>query len=167
MKQAMTRLYQRLAAKLTPSMRAVALTAAILTLGVFLTILFGESVLAGNLDNLKKAAGARLSEQGANYLKEHWIPESTDCKKISDIGGWYWAVTYQDGFAVFNCFRKCRGTYNTASYFLGLATKEDCDSWYKDRAGNQYSLCFPRDAQTLVSIHGPVIAVQRLSECRE
>lgn len=123
-------------------------------------------VLADVVDDLQRQSGGRLSDEGADYLRRNWVAHSEPCRKVSDVGGWFWGVTYGDRFEVFNCFRKCRGTEEVAKYFLGISDG-DCDSFSQDGSGRRSQVCFPRDAGALVERHGAVIAISRRNECRE
>jgi hypothetical protein len=131
-----------------------------------------RNVRADAVDDLRIAAGNRLSDKASTFFREgcpnciHWVQHTEPCRKVSDVGGWWWAATCADGFVVYNCFRKCRGTNEVAYYFLGLNVQGDCDAWSK-RYGRANRICFPRDAQALANAHGPIIAIRRLGECRE
>jgi hypothetical protein len=135
-------------------------------IGAVLLTMIASSVLADVVDDLQRRSGGRLSNQGANYLRRNWIAHSEPCRKVSDVGGSFWAITYGDGFEVYNCFRKCRGTEEVASYFLGIA-QGDCDSFTQDGAGRRQKVCFPGAAGTLVQQHGAAIAIGRRNDCME
>jgi hypothetical protein len=113
------------------------------------------------LDQLKVQSSGRLSPQGVTFLRENWVIHSEPCLSIGKAGGWIWAATYTDGFMVYTVVRNCRGTFEIATYFLGLSSG-DCDSWYMDASGNQKHVCFPGDARNLFSLHGAIVAIQRM-----
>jgi len=127
----------------------------------------GHAYAEDSVDYLEQIGGGRLGLAGAAFLRENCVLASVPCKRVSAIGGWWWAAKYSDGPVVFNCFRKCRGSCDTALYVLGVNTDTDCHAWFGDAAGRRRQLCFPRDALALTKQHGPLLAIQRLKECWE
>lgn len=114
---------------------------------------------------LKKYAGGRLSTAGAAFLRSHWITHREPCNSLSAVGGSLWVATYADGSEISNCFWKCQGSEEVASYFLGLSSGH-CDSWFEDPSGRRVRVCLPDSGRSLVSQHGPVVAIDRGDECR-
>lgn len=108
---------------------------------------------------LYQSAHNRLSKKGAQFLRRNFVPHTEPCRSISDVGGWVWRCTHSDGFATYNCFRKCRGTIEAARLFLGLTEDEDCDSFTMIN-GNKRTVCYPRQASQIVRAHGTVIAIE-------
>jgi len=123
------------------------------------------SAVQEQVQDLQDRSRGALSCKGFKFLCENWISESEPCLSVSGAGGSLWNVKYKNGFKVYNCFRKCRGTDNVATYFLGLSAG-DCDSWYEGADGVGIQVCYPREARELIRHNGPVIAVIRGSECR-
>jgi hypothetical protein len=115
------------------------------------------------IDSLYRSANGRLSQQGAAFLKTHFVQHTEPCQSIGVVGGWVWRCLHKDGFAVYNCFRKCRGTIEAASLFLGLNDNEDCDSFILVK-GKRQKICYPRQAAEIVKDHGPVTAVEIIRE---
>jgi hypothetical protein len=111
------------------------------------------------VNELYQLAEKRLSKEGAMFLKNHFVKHTEPCKSIADVGGWVWRCTLRDGFATYNCFRKCRGTIEVARLFLGLNKDEDCDS-FKMVNGKRESVCYPKQATQIVRDHGPVTAIE-------
>lgn len=129
-------------------------------------LLGSQFAWADAVDDIVARAGRRLSHDAAPTLRAQWVPHQDPCRPVGSIGGTWWAAAYQDGFEIYNCFRKCRGTHETASYFLGLS-RGDCDSWYFDPRRNRRHVCLPRDVDALVRIHGPIISVEPRGPCNE
>jgi len=132
---------------------------------LFLTLISMPS-FADEIDNIYQSANGRLSKQGVLFLRQYYVAHNDPCERVSDVGGWWWKCTYQDGLVVYNCFRKCRGTIEAARLFLGLNTNKDCDS-HTMINGERKNVCYPDQAIVIVRYHGPVIAIERLNECRE
>lgn len=129
--------------------------------GLFLFIVISSFNVAPDdeVDQLYKSSHNRLSKQGVVFLKKHFVRHTEPCESISKVGGWVWKCTHRDGFATYNCFKKCRGTIEAARLFLGLNEDEDCDSFTLVN-GEQKEVCYPKQATKIVNDHGTVIAIE-------
>lgn len=122
--------------------------------------------LRSDVEQIYKAAKGRLSDVGAICLDKYYISSTLPCDPIDKVGGWQWKCTYKDGYTVYNCFRKCRGTMEVANYFLGLV-QGDCDACSLLN-GVKSKVCYSDNAaRGHFQKHGPVIAIRRIKECRE
>jgi hypothetical protein len=142
----------------------------LIKLGICFLTLFVTQTHAQDIDSyinyLYSASRGRLSQQGAQFLRQNWVRHVEPCVSMRHTGGgWLWIAQYQDGFRVGNVCRICRGTYELATYFLGISDG-DCDAAFIDANGNEQHVCFPRDAAMLVYYHGPIVAIWRDSFVR-
>lgn len=116
------------------------------------------------VDNIYARSKGRLSYEGMLFMKQNFIPHIEPCRPIPKDGGGLWACVYQDGLIVYNCFRRCRGTIEAATLFLGLGENEDCDSFVVVN-GKPQQVCYPKMARDLYRYHGQVIKIQRIRSC--
>jgi hypothetical protein len=128
---------------------------------LFLLFVFSSSIqpLNNEIDTLYQSANGRLSQPGAASLRTHFVKHTEPCQRIFLVAGWVWRCLHKDGFAVYNCFRKCRGTIEAANLFLGLTNNEDCDSFILVN-GKRQKVCYPRQAADIVRDRGPVTAIE-------
>jgi hypothetical protein len=135
----------------------------VLSFMVIILLSFNYKRVNDPIDDLYQQANGRLSVQGALFIRQNFVYHIDPCRRIPDDGGALWKCVYSNGLVVYNCFRRCRGSIEAGRYFLGISDG-DCDAF--TFVNNQRkSVCYPGQANILLSYCGQVIAIERIGPC--